>query len=41
MIVNMVKQFASDKIREVYRQCDENEGISDIVVIYIIGMEDN
>jgi len=26
MIVNMVKQFASDEMRKIYRECDESGG---------------
>jgi len=32
MIVSMVKQFASDEIRKIYRECDESSEIPDSVV---------
>ena len=32
MIVSMAKQFASDEMRKIYRQCDENNEIPDTVV---------
>jgi len=32
MIVSMVKQFASDEMRKIYRECDENGEIPDSVI---------
>lgn len=32
MIVTMVKQFASDEMRKIYRECDENSKIPDSVM---------
>jgi len=32
MIVTMVKQFASDEMRKIYRECDENGEIPDSVI---------
>lgn len=32
MIVNMVKQFATDEMRKIYRECDENGGIPQKVI---------
>lgn len=32
MIVNMVKQFATDEMRKIYRECDENGGIPQRII---------
>ncbi|MBM3173550.1 MAG: acyl-CoA dehydrogenase family protein, partial [Chloroflexi bacterium] len=32
MIVNMVRQFAEDEMRKVYRECDESGEIPDRIV---------
>jgi acyl-CoA dehydrogenase len=32
MIASMVKQFASDEMRKIYRECDESSGIPDSVI---------